>query len=69
MSAIAAWLLEKRVVAVAMGLNVLKRRLHSHSTFFMPCVAATYSLSVVERETISCRLEDHETAPPLMRNT
>ena len=68
MSAIAAWLSEKRVVAMVMGPNISERRLCSHSTSFMLCIAATYSLLVVERETISYCLKDHKMAPPSMRN-
>jgi hypothetical protein len=56
------------VVASRKPRKTSERRLRKQSASFMPCVAATYSLSVVDRETISCRLDDHETAPPSMRN-
>jgi hypothetical protein len=64
----AAWLSEKRVREFGKGPKISERRLLSQSPSFIPCVAATYSLSMVERETISWRLDDQETAPPLMRN-
>ncbi len=68
MRAIAAWLSEKRVVTAVRDPKALDRRLCNHSASFMPCVTAMYSLSVVERETTSCCLDDHEMAPPSMRN-
>jgi len=55
------------VVASDMVPKTSERRLLSQSASFMPCVAATFSLSVVERETISWRLEDQDTAPPSIR--
>ncbi len=67
-SAIADWLSENNVVASVSGSKTLASRLRSHRASFIPCVAATYSLSVVESETISCFFEDHDTAPPSMRN-
>ena len=56
-----------RVVAVVIGPKVSERRLRSQSAFFMLCITATYSLSVMERETISWRLDDQKTALPSMR--
>src|SRR5580693_2601153 len=67
-SAMAAWLSEKRVVGSWSVPKTSEMRERSHSASLPPCVAATYSLSVVESETISCRLDDHETAPPSTRN-
>ena len=69
MSAIAAWLSKKRVVGAVMVPKTSERRLHNHSASFIPWVTATYLLLVVESETISCRLEDYEMVPPLMRDT
>src|SRR6266702_3527273 len=66
-SAIVNWLLQSIVVGSLKGPNTSERRLRSQSASFTPCIAATYSLSVVDRETISCHLEDHEMAPPSMR--
>ena len=67
MSVMAAWLSENKVVGDMMGPNTSEMRLRSHKASLLPCVAAMYSLSVVDKETISCRFEDHKTAPPLMR--
>ncbi len=67
MRAIAAWLSEKRVVMAVRDPKTLDTRLHNHSTSFMPCVVAMYLLLVVESNTISCHLEDQETAPLSMR--
>jgi hypothetical protein len=67
-SAIAAWLSENRVVGDVRLPKTSEMRLRSQRASLPPCVAATYSLSVVDRDTISCRFEDHETAPPSMRN-
>ena len=50
------------------GVNNSPIKDHSHKASFAACVAATYSLSVVESDTISCRLDDHETAPPSIKN-
>ena len=50
-----------------MGPNTSEMRLRSHKASLPPCVATTYSLSVVDKETISCHFEDHKTALPLMR--
>jgi hypothetical protein len=68
MSAMAAWLLEKRVVSSWSVLKTSEMREHSHSASLLLCVAAMYSLSVVESEMISCYLDDHETVLPSMRN-
>ena len=68
MREMAAWLSEKRVVGDLMGSKISERRLWSHRASFILCVAAMYSLSVVDRETISSHLDDHEPAPPSMRN-
>src|SRR6266702_3285319 len=62
-SAITDWLLQSIVVGSLKGPNTSERRLHSQSASFTPCVAMTYSLLVVDRETISCHLEDHKMAP------
>ncbi|KIK36294.1 hypothetical protein CY34DRAFT_94692 [Suillus luteus UH-Slu-Lm8-n1] len=40
----------------------------SHNASLAACVAATYSLSIVESETMSWCLDDHETAPPSIKN-
>lgn len=64
----AAWLLKQRVMEGLMELNTLDRRLQSHKTSFVLWVAVMYLLSVVDIETISCHLKDHEIAPSLMRN-
>ena len=64
----AAQLSENRVVGAVRVPKTSERRLCSQSASFMPCIAVTYLLSVVDRETSSCHLEDHETAPPSMRN-
>jgi hypothetical protein len=64
----AAWLLEKRVRGFGKGPKISERRLLSQSPSFIPCMATMYSLSVVVRETISCCLDDQETALPSMRN-
>jgi hypothetical protein len=68
MSAMAAWLSEKRVVGSWSVPKTSEMRERSHSTSLPLCVAAMYSLSVVESETISCHLDYHETALPSMRN-
>ena len=64
----AAQLSENRVVGAVRVSKTSKRRLCSKSASFMPCITVIYSLSVVDREISSCHLEDHKTAPPLMRN-
>ena len=66
-SAMATWLSENRVVGDVMLLNTSEMRLHSHKASLPPCVAATYLLSVVDKEMISCHFEDHEIVPPSMR--
>ncbi len=67
MSVIVDWLLQSMVMGSLKGPNTLERRLCSQSASFTLCVAATYSLLVVDRETISCHLEDHKMVPPSMR--
>jgi hypothetical protein len=52
-STIAAWMSEKSVVGVLIGLKTLERGLQSHKPSLPPCVTAMYSLSMVERDTIS----------------
>ena len=64
----ADWLSQSIVVEFLKGPKMSVRRLHSHSASFTLCIAATYSLSVVDSETISCHFEDLEMAPPSMRN-
>ena len=59
----ADWLSEKSVVALRVVLKVWERRERSQSASLAAYVAATYSLSVVYKEIISCRLADQETAP------
>ena len=65
----AAWLSENSVVGDVRVPNTSEMRLRSYKASLPLCIAVTYSLSVVDKETISCRFEDHETAPPSMRNT
>ena len=64
----AAWLSENRVVGAVRVLKTSERRLCSQSTSFMLCITVMYSLSVMDRETSFCHLEDHKTALPSMRN-
>ena len=45
-----------------------KRRLLSQRPSFILCVAMTYSLSVVDSETISSHLDNQNTVPLSMRN-
>ena len=57
----ANWLSEKSIIASVNGLKISVSRLQSQSPSFMPCIATMYSLSVVDRETISCFFEDQDT--------
>src|SRR6266851_3166304 len=66
-SVMAAWLSEKSVIGELKVPKISERRLLSQSPSFMPCIAVTYLLSVMESKMISCHFEDHDTAPPLMR--
>ena len=67
-SAIADWLSEKRVVGSSMTSKSWVIRDLSHSASLEVCVTATYSLSVVDRDMISCHLAAQETAPPFNKN-
>ena len=67
-NAMADWLSKKSIIASLNGSKISASRLWSQSPSFMPCVAATYLLSVVDREMISCFFEDQDTAPPSIRN-
>ena len=60
--------MESKVVGSVKGLKTSEMRERNHKASLVPCVAATYSLSIVDRETSSWHLDDHETALPLMRN-
>ena len=40
---------------------------HSHKASLAACIAAMYSLSIIDNEMISCFLEDHDTAPPSIK--
>ena len=66
-SAIANWLSEKSVVVGMLMPKIEEIREQSHRASFAAWTAATYSLSVVEREMISCLFALQETAPPLIR--
>ena len=67
-SAMAGWLLQSIVVGFLKGPKMSMMRLHSNSASFTPCVAAMYSLLMVDNETISCCFEDHKMVPPSMKN-
>jgi hypothetical protein len=67
-STITAWLSEKSVVGVLIGLKTSERGLQSHKPSLPPCVTVTYLLSMMERDMISWYLKDQDTALPLMRN-
>jgi len=64
----ATWLSEKRVVGPLMLPKTSEMRLQSQRASLPPCVAVTYLLSVVDKETISCHFEDYEMAPLSIRN-
>jgi hypothetical protein len=49
----AAWLLEKRVRGFEKGPKISERRLLNQSPSFIPCMAVTYLLFIVESEMIS----------------
>ena len=59
-SAIADWLSENRAVALRVVPKTSVMSVCSQSTSFAACVAATYSDSVVERDTISWLLALHK---------
>ena len=61
---IADWLSENKVVRLTMGPKISPIRDLSHSASLAVCVVATYSLSVVDREIISCLFELQDTVPP-----
>src|SRR6266478_5416001 len=67
-SSIVDWLSQLRIVAGSVILKICDIKERSQRASFVACVAAMYSDSVVDRETISCRLADQETAPPLTIN-
>jgi hypothetical protein len=49
------------------GLNIWPMKKQSYNTSFVACVTAIYSLSIIESEIISCCLDNHETAPLLIK--
>ena len=51
------------------GLNISDMRFLSQIASFAAWVRAMYSASVVDREMVSCHLDDHDTAPPLSIKT
>jgi hypothetical protein len=65
----ADWLSECSVIGSLNGWNVSLMKAQIQMASFAAWVAATYSASVVDRVTISCLFELHETAPPSIRKT
>ena len=47
--------------------NFFNKRTQPHNASFVVCVMATYLLSVVESETISCFLDAQDMVPPSIR--
>ncbi|KAJ7216871.1 hypothetical protein B0H12DRAFT_1272835 [Mycena haematopus] len=66
--AMADWLSPYKVMGCSSGRNSSAISWRSQPASFAACVIATYSASVVERETISCFLELQEMAPPSIMN-